>query len=170
MPSPTSTTVPTLRVSVVSSNPSMADLMMLMISSDLIAIGSPFRAGVGWCAGSGPRGRGAVRAVAGDELVAEPLEAAPHASVEQAVADADRESADQSIVDACLELDGGAGHRPKPLLQGAGLVRRQRKRARHDRRDDAAVALEQLVVLERDLRDEVEPPALREQRHEPARG
>jgi hypothetical protein len=34
MPSPTSTTVPTLRVSAVASNVSIADLMMLTISSD----------------------------------------------------------------------------------------------------------------------------------------
>ena len=41
MPSPTSTTVPTLRVSVVSSNDSILLLMMLMISSDRMAIASP---------------------------------------------------------------------------------------------------------------------------------
>jgi hypothetical protein len=37
--------VPTLRVSVVSSNLSIADLMMLMISSDRMAIVSPFPVG-----------------------------------------------------------------------------------------------------------------------------
>ena len=40
MPSPTSTTVPTLRVSTLASNLSMVDLMMLVISSDRMAIRS----------------------------------------------------------------------------------------------------------------------------------
>jgi hypothetical protein len=58
MPSPTSTTVPTLRVSVPWSNVSIADLMMLMISSERMAIGfsvsgafgplSPALGGWGW--------------------------------------------------------------------------------------------------------------------------
>jgi hypothetical protein len=38
MPSPTSTTVPTERVSTPASNWSIADLMIAVISSDLVAI------------------------------------------------------------------------------------------------------------------------------------
>ncbi len=51
MPSPTSTTVPTLRVSAVSSKLSIDDLMMLMISSERMAIGSPSGCAARWCAG-----------------------------------------------------------------------------------------------------------------------
>src|SRR5512144_3205012 len=106
MPSPTSTTVPTLRVSAVSSNPSIADLMMLMISSDRMAIASPF--------GPWPALPGLARvrlAAARQELVAEPLEAAPDTGVDEPIADADGEPAEQLGVDPPAQLDAGAGHR-----------------------------------------------------------
>ena len=99
MPSPTSTTVPTLRVSVVASNWSIGDLMMLMISSERMAMGSPVVSGA------------SARAGAGAELVAQPLEAAADGVVEEAVADLDRQSADDRWVDLGAEVDGGAGHR-----------------------------------------------------------
>src|SRR3712207_4119297 len=94
MPSPTSTTVPTLRVSVVSSNRSIDDLMMLTISSERMAIGgSPSGAmagcGAAWLAGAG----------SGDELVAEPLEASADAGVEEAATDLDGQAADERGVD-----------------------------------------------------------------------
>ena len=92
MPSPTSTTVPTLRVSTPESNESIADLMMLVISSERMAmLVSVLLEG------------------ARDELVPQSLEATPDASVDQAVADAHDEAAEQAGIDLDLELDATAG-------------------------------------------------------------
>ena len=113
MPSPTSTTVPTLRVSTPASNESIADLMMLVISSERMAIGV-----------RSPRGRP-------HELVPQPLEAAPDAAVDQAVADPDDEAAEQAGIDLDVELDAAAGELlesrregrgPRPSVSGAALV------------------------------------------------
>src|SRR4029078_10832345 len=87
MPSPTSTTVPTLRVSTPESNESMADLMMLVISSDRVARGADLLEG------------------ARDELGPEPLEAAADAPVDQAIADAHDEAAQQAGIDLDVERD-----------------------------------------------------------------
>src|SRR5215218_1322305 len=99
MPSPTSITVPTLRVSASASNVSIADLMMLTISSDLMAIGFSWWA---WRARALPGAR--------HEALAQPLEAAADAGVIEGVADADGQPADQRFVDRDPEVDGRAGH------------------------------------------------------------
>src|SRR5437870_10214901 len=118
MPSPTSTTVPTLRVSASAAKVSIADLMMLTISSDLMAIGSP----------SGGRGTGGCYwrawALAGPrhEAFAQALEAAADAGVIQGVADADGQPADQRLIDLDPEVDGPTGHLRDLALQGHGLV------------------------------------------------
>ena len=91
MPSPTSTTVPTLRVSTPESNESMADLMMLVISSERMAMVRSLLEG------------------ARDELVPQPLEATPDAPVDQAVADAHDEAAQQAGIDFDVERDAAAG-------------------------------------------------------------
>src|SRR6478735_5700781 len=93
MPSPTSTNVPTLRVSVVSSNWSIADLMMLTISSERMAMGSPIerRALV--------RRRSAADARSRQQLLPEPFEAAPNTCVDEAVADAHGQPADERGID-----------------------------------------------------------------------
>ena len=91
MPSPTSTTVPTLRVSTPESNESMADLMMLVISSDRMAMAADLLEG------------------ARDELVPQPLEAASDAPIDQAVADPHDEAAQQAGIDLDVERDAAAG-------------------------------------------------------------
>src|SRR5438093_8995874 len=97
MPSPTSTTVPTLRVSTAASNESIADLMMLVISSERMAMLDLLEG-------------------ARDELCPQPLETASDAPVDEAVADADDEAAEQAGIDLDIENDAPAG----PLLQSSG--------------------------------------------------
>src|SRR5450759_386015 len=83
MPSPTSTTVPTLRVSAVASKLSMLPLMMLMISSDRMAIRCSVRV------------RGS--ASSSDEAVAEARKPSSHAGIDESVADADGQAPDQLL-------------------------------------------------------------------------
>src|SRR6188508_103406 len=97
MPSPTSTTVPTERDSTPVSNSSMADLMIWVMSSERMAMGRP----TSWAAASGG-GFG--------EAGAQPLQAAADGTVEEAVAKADLEPADEAGVDALTELDASSGH------------------------------------------------------------
>src|SRR6478609_1402394 len=104
MPSPTSTTVPTLRVSIAASNESIEDLMMLVISSERMAMGQGLL--------QGARG----------ELVPQPLEAAPDAPVDQSVADAHHEPADQALVDVGLEGDPSARELLETDRQGPDLA------------------------------------------------
>src|SRR5215208_8453145 len=82
MPSPTSTTVPTERISTPASNWSIADLMMLVISSALIAIRFSDLSGL------------VAEAAAGD-APAQTLEPPADAAVEQHVADAALDAAEQ---------------------------------------------------------------------------
>src|SRR5690242_9424361 len=94
IPSPTSTTVPTLRVSVAASNASISDLRIVVISSERMAMVSPVlpcRAVAGLC------GRVLCARVLGarHELFAEPLEATPHACIDHRVADPDDDPADE---------------------------------------------------------------------------
>src|SRR6188508_1462637 len=112
MPSPTSTTVPTLRVSAPASNESMADLMMLVISSERMAMGADLLEG------------------ARDELIPQPLEATPDAPVDQAVADPDDEATEQARIDLDVQFDAAAGGLLQPLGEGPDLVRGQRGGAR----------------------------------------
>src|SRR6266850_5928799 len=119
MPSPTSTTVPTLRVSVFSSKPSIADLMMLMISSERMAIGSPFAGRRGWrsadCESGALAAESPVRAATCTQLIAQAFEATPHAGIDEPIADPDGQAADECRVDLDLELDRRAGHGPQPF-------------------------------------------------------
>src|SRR6185295_587528 len=117
MPSPTSTTVPTLRASVPASNESIADLMMLVISSERMAIGWDLLEG----------------ALARDELVPQALEPAPDTAIDHPVADADDQAAEQVGVDLQVELDPAAGHRLEPRSHRADLVLGQRDGARGGR-------------------------------------
>src|SRR6476659_6808655 len=109
MPSPTSTTVPTLRVSVPASNPSIADLMMLVISSERMAIGWDLLESAG----------------ARHELVPQAFEAASNAAIDQSVADTDDEAAEEVGIDLEGELDAAAGELFKPCGDGADLILRQ---------------------------------------------
>src|SRR5262245_14968309 len=143
MPSPTSTTVPTFRVWAAASNESISDLMMLTISSDRMAMGLL------------------------NELSPEPLEAAADAGVVEGVADADRQAADQRVVDRDLE-----GHRLRrhPLdlrPEGDLLVGTEWLGARHERVDDAAALVEEAVELGRDRHEPVADAALNEELREP---
>src|SRR4029077_18668990 len=97
--------------------------MMLMISSDRMAMASPFGR---WLAGSYP----------GVELVAEPLEAAADGGVEEPVADLDGEPAQERRVDRGAEVNRGTGHRLDPRADRGGLFRGERSgggdRRHHD--------------------------------------
>src|SRR5690242_10464334 len=125
MPSPTSTTVPTLRVSVPASNPSIADLMMLVISSERMAIGWDLLEGAG----------------ARDELVPQSLETASDAAVDQSVADADDEAGGQGGIDVEGELDATAGQLLQPGGHGPDLVLRQGGCAGGGGEDDALAGI-----------------------------
>jgi hypothetical protein len=76
----------------------MADLMMLVISSDRMAIAADLLEG------------------ARDELVPQPLEATPDAPVDQAVTDADDETAKQTGIDLDVERDAAAGGLLQPAV------------------------------------------------------
>src|SRR5262245_51206766 len=127
--------------------------MMLMISSERMAI---------WVSVSGeppvaPRERGwwgLARAL--DQLVAEPLQAAPHAGVEELVADAARETADERLVDLRQEGDVRAGHPLDAGLDGPGLVGGEGQGARDDGLHDAALAVEEAGELGADRGDGLE--------------
>src|SRR4249919_2690811 len=156
MPSPTSTTVPTLRVSAVASNDAIWLLMMLMISSDRMAMASPSGRGL---AGSRP----------GVQLVPQPLQAAADRGVEESVADLDRQAADDRRVDLGAEVDRGAGHRLDPAPDLLHLVRGQRDGARDRRHDDAPMAVELAGELVRDPPEHGRAAALDEQADEAQR-
>ena len=64
-----------------------------------------------------------------DELIPQPLEAAPDAPVDQAVADAHDEAAEQAGIDLGVELDAAAGDLFEARGQGPDLVRGQRRGA-----------------------------------------
>src|SRR6266550_4854416 len=141
MPSPTSTTVPTLRVSTPASNASIDDLMMLVISSERMAMR--------WGLLQGARG----------ELVPQPLEAAPDAPVDESIADPDDDPAEQAGVDAGLERDAAAGH----LLQTGGdrpdLGIFQRDRARRGGVADVVAEVVEPAELRGDARQLLDPAA-----------
>src|SRR3990172_2360102 len=112
IPSPTSTTVPTLRVSTPESNSSMADLMIWVMSSERMAMGRvPL-----------------VRASGGDvgEAGTESLETTTHGTVDEAVPDPDLEAAEQAGIDLLTQLDVLAGHGRESRLEGCQLRDRQR--------------------------------------------
>src|SRR6476469_6840853 len=158
MPSPTSTTVPTLRVSTPASNWSIDDLMMLVISSERMAIDVSRllsqRVGGGQC----QRRRGAPHSDgSGGELRPQPLEATPDAPVDESIADPDDDPADQVGIDRGLERDLTAGH----LLETGGdrpdLGVVQRARARGDGVDDVVALVIEPAELRRDPRQLPDP-------------
>src|SRR4051794_11518399 len=100
MPSPTSTTVPTERVSMPASNWSMADLMIWVMSSERMAIDED--------------PRGALQG-AGCELAAQSLQAPPDAAVDQSVPDADLHAPQERLVDGERDLHLTSHHAGQPL-------------------------------------------------------
>src|SRR3954451_17179179 len=126
MPSPTSTTVPTLRVSVAASNESIDDLMMLVISSERMAMRCLL----------GSEG-------AGGELLPEPLEAAADASVDEAIADAHDQATEEALVDVGREGDPAARHLLQSSSQRTDLrVGQLRRAGRGGIRDALAKVIE----------------------------
>src|SRR5215203_3597988 len=111
MPSPTSTTVPTLRDSAPASNESIAFLRMLVISSERMAME---------CLLQSARG----------ELVPEPLEAASDAPVDESVADTDDDTPENLRVDGRFEQDPVARHLLEPGRDRPDLVGSEGSRAR----------------------------------------
>src|SRR3972149_3248988 len=118
MPSPTSSTVPTERVSAPTSKASMADLMMLVMSWERRAMGGILL--------EGARG----------EPAPQPLQAASDTPVDQAVAEPHDEAAEQARIDVRGQLDaapggvlgatvpGGPHGHPPPLGARVGRVGR----------------------------------------------
>src|SRR6185503_489719 len=146
MPSPTSTTVPTLRLSASVSNVSIADLMMLTISSERMAIGDS------WCAG-----RARTLADARHEALAEPLEATPDAGVIEGVADANGEPADQRFVKLDVKVHASTRHLGHLLLEHRCLFFRQRPRRAGDRVNGPALLVQHVAELRRDLGKLLDP-------------
>src|SRR5918996_729739 len=120
MPSPTSTIVPTPLTSAPSSKPLISLLMIEVISSDRIAIGS--------------------LSLDGGQPGTQPLEAAPHACVNQSVSDPHGNPADQRLVDDLVHLDTVARERSQPLLDRGPLLRFELDRGSHLRQRYAALA------------------------------
>src|SRR5436853_6113466 len=153
MPSPTSTTVPTLRVSVAASNESIDDLMMLVISSERMAMRrSPGR--------RLDRARG--------ELVAKSFEAAADAAIDQAIADADHQPAEQALVDSGLQGDPTSRHLLESSGQSADLDVGERRRACCRGVDDPLAGVIEPPELCRDAADLLDPTALDEEEDEVA--
>jgi hypothetical protein len=131
--------------------------MMLMISSDRMAIRCSVRV------------RGSARS--SDEAVAEALEPSPHAGIDEAVADADGQAADQLRVDRRVDLDAGAGPGPDALGDGSEIRRFERLGARDVRDDDAVLPVHQSLELVGDTGQDREPTPLGEEEDEvPGRG
>src|SRR3990170_6128076 len=123
MPSPTSSTVPTERVSAPTSKASMADLMMLVMSWERRAMGVILL--------EGARG----------EPAPQPLQAASDAPVDQAVAEPHDDAAEQARIDVRGQLDAAAGESLEAGRQGADLVRVERRRAGGGGVDDAVAQI-----------------------------
>src|SRR5450756_2158399 len=145
MPSPTSTTVPTLRVSAVASKLSMLPLMMLMISSDRMAIRCSVRV------------RGS--ASSSDEAVAEARKPSSHAGIDESVADADGQAPDQLGVDRRLDLDARAGHGLDALGDGREIGGFEGLGAGDGRDDDPMLPLDESLELIGDAGQDREPAA-----------
>src|SRR3989304_4406393 len=123
MPSPTSSTVPTERVSAPTSKASMADLMMLVMSWERRAMGGILL--------EGARG----------EPAPQPLQAASDTPVDQAVAEPHDDAAEQARSDVRGQLDAAAGELLEAGRQGADLVRVERRRAGGGGVDDAVAQI-----------------------------
>src|ERR1035437_5913950 len=141
MPSPTSTTVPTLRDSAPSSKCSIVFLMMLTISSERMAMPSPF----------GPKARRACRrprlASSLDQLRAEPLEAAAYAGIDLEISDSDAQPAKERRVRRGRKLYVPSGKLLDPLLHGCELLPGERCGRGDGCRHDATGLPNQGIVL-----------------------
>src|SRR5207249_11908183 len=124
----------------------VADLMMLAISWDWMAIE------LSWAAGR-------ARALLGarHEAFPEALEAAPDAGVVEGVADADGQPADQRFVELDPEVDGSTCHLGDLALERARLVGSERQGGRGQRLDHTPLLVQQPVVLGRDVRKPIDP-------------
>src|SRR5439155_6816465 len=158
MPSPTSTTVPTLRVSVAASNESIDDLMMLVISSERMAMRSSPVGLSGRCRRRSQRAR--------DDLVPQPLEAAADAAVDQSVPDADDEPAEQAFVDIGLEGDPSACHLLETGGQGPHLAVGEGRRACRGRVGDPLAEVVEPAELGGDPRELLDATTLDEDEDE----
>src|SRR5439155_6906168 len=151
IPSPTSTTVPTLRVSVAASNESIDDLMMLVISSERLAVSGLLQ--------------GARR-----ELVPQPLQATPDAPVDESVPDAHDQPAEEAVIDIGLELDPAAGHLLEAGREGPDLEVGQRRGARRGGVGDPLPSVVEPDELGDDARELLDPVAPDEQEDDVADG
>src|SRR6185369_10505695 len=152
MPSPTSTTVPTLRVSTPASNWSIADFRMLVISSERMAMGTVLLQG------------------ARCELVPQPLEAAPDAPVDESIADPDDDPAEDRRVDVGFECDAAAGERFEAGRDLADLVVWQWRRARGGGVGQPVALVVEAGELGRDARQLLDPATPDEEQDEVADG
>src|SRR6187399_1194095 len=167
MPSPTSTTVPTLRVSTPASNWSIADFRMLVISSERMAIGWFSRLWrprpSGWAGGrslDGSRG----------EAPPQPLEAASDAPVDESIADPDDDAAEDRRVDVRLEVDAAARQRFEVARDRADLLGAERSRARGGGVGQSVRGVVAASELRRDARQLLDPAAPDEEQDEVADG
>src|SRR3989304_253488 len=152
MPSPTSSTVPTERVSAPTSKASMADLMMLVMSWERRAMGGILL--------EGARG----------EPAPQPLQAASDTPVDQAVAEPHDDAAEQARIDVRGQLDAAAGELLEAGRQGADLVRVERRRAGGGGVDDAVAQIVEAGELARHARQQVDPAATEEEQDEVEHG
>src|SRR5687768_12957712 len=137
MPSPTSTTVPTERISTPASNSSIADLMIVVISSERVAISySRVLFTV-----SGARRK----------AISESFETAAHTAVDEQVADPHLDSAQESGVDLRLQLHPAAGHLLEPAAQSGQLVSVQLRGAGCVRLHDPLAAVVETAELAVDM-------------------
>src|SRR5262245_521332 len=122
--------------------------MMLVISSERMAIGWDLLEGAG----------------ARDELVPQALEPAPDAAIDQAVADPDDQAPDQVGVDLELEVDTATGHLLEPGGDCPNLVLGQWRGARRGGDRDALACVVEATELGSDARQLMDPAA---PEHEP---
>src|SRR3954454_42533 len=123
----------------------MADLMMLVISSDRMAMVGRLLEG------------------ARDELVPQPLEATPDAPIDQAVADADDETAQQAGVDLHFERDPAARGLFKPRGELPDLVLGELGRRRSGGMRDPLAPVIEPPVLGGDAGQVLDPAAAKQQ-------
>src|SRR3972149_3841127 len=152
MPSPTSSTVPTERVSAPTSKASMADLMMLVMSWERRAMGGILL--------EGARG----------EPAPQPLQAASDTPVDQAVAEPHDDAAEQAPIGVRGQPDAAAGELLEAGRQGADLVRVERRRAGGGGVDDAVAQIVEAGELARHARQQVDPAATEEEQDQVEHG
>src|SRR3954454_21173585 len=155
MPSPTSTTVPTERVSAPVSNWSIADLMIVVMSSDLMAISYSVSVAIR-CVLSGNEG-------AGLEAAAETFEPPAHAAVDQQIAEADLHAAEQRRVHVEGQVDAPAGHLFESAAEGRNFIVSKWRRTRRYRLVYPLALVVQAPKLTGDLVHHFQPAAAEHQ-------